>query len=660
MKTLIIRVIGIASIILFVQDIYGQINFRNTTIQVPNITSTLEAVEIGDVNNDGLNDVVVASQQDDITKEYNIYIYKQNLDGMLSAPEKLAYPGGYPYISDLEIADLNNDKLNDIAILYDGKVGIFYQLSNGGFSSIQNFTGPVHSNGFRCGDLNNDGLNDIVGYSTTASYKILYQKPEGGFSLTKIPTTMTNANAGFCNQIEIGDLNGDNLNDMVKIYYYRIEILFQKVGAGMTTENAIILTLPDQLLFQKVTIGDVNNDGKNDIIATYGGNYGRVVIYYQTGNGLFSTANSKTIITYDCPTPVFAVDFNCDGNKELVVGHSGWSGITTFEKSSTQDYNSYNKYPSLYYSTPFSMAVGDINNDKRPDVVAVGQGGKMNILYNSSKPLTFDKIGLSVENLSVKTDTTSIRNTVYTPIIDTALICKKNKTYKLIINKTFENKHFTGDSIKVRSAYLCSPYIDTLNIPFNYTNSRLLKCDTIASMINLDKLEALVYKPNLSATDTMNYIYVKTNICWNLSSDQNWIRPDTTSGNLNTYVMLTISPNTLSESRTATIIVTGDSISPVYINITQSGNNQSNGILNLESSKFSLYPNPTTDNLVISNDYLTEVAEVKIYDLTGKIVLIDKMKTSKTEINLSKLTQGIYTAQINIQGRTVRKKIVKI
>jgi hypothetical protein len=232
--------------------------------------------------------------------------------------------------------------------------------------------------------------------------------------------------------------------------------------------------------------------------------------------------------------------------------------------------------------------------------------------------------------------------------------------YKWIINKTFENKHFTGDSIKVRSANLCSPYIDTLTIHFDYTISRVLERDSIVSKMNIDKLEASVYKSNLSATDTTNYIFVNSNICWILSSDQDWIHPETNSGILDTYILLTITPNPLTTSRTAIITVKGDSINPVNINITQAGTGQLNGLLNLEDSHFNLYPNPVTDKLIITNDYLSEEAEIKIYDLTGKIVLIDKMRTTKTEINLKKLTQGIYTVQINFSGKTFRNKIVKI
>ena len=42
-------------------SVTGQINFKNVILQVPNTTTTMNAVAIGDINNDGLNDVVAGS-----------------------------------------------------------------------------------------------------------------------------------------------------------------------------------------------------------------------------------------------------------------------------------------------------------------------------------------------------------------------------------------------------------------------------------------------------------------------------------------------------------------------------------------------------------------------------------------------------------------------
>ena len=636
----------------------GQISFDNVTIQIPNTTSTLGAVEIGDMNNDGLNDVVIAAQQDDATSECNIYIYKQLSEGGFSEPFKLSYPGGYYYISDLEIADLNNDGLNDIAILYRGVVGIFYQQTDGSFSEIENWTGFDNNNGIKCGDLNNDGLIDIIGYSNT-SYQILYQKPEGGFSLKTIPTTLTNANAAFQNIIEIGNLDGDGLNDVVKIYASQIEILFQKAGAGVHTDNVIVLGHPDfwELRFSSVTIGDVNNDGKNDIIATCGGNDdAAIMIYYQTDNGVFSNSNSKRIKAYDIPTPIHIVDFNCDGDNEIVVGHDGWHAITTFEKSIAGEYDSYVRYPSLYYSTPFTMAIGDINNDNRSDVVAVGQNGYINILYNTSKPLIFDKIDMKINNLSVKTDTIERIRTVYESIIDLNSVCPRNDFYKYIITDSIENKHYKGDSLKIRHGFLCSEYIDSLEIPFDYIDTKLVRSDTIKSIINLDILEAFVYESNLAANDIENYIYVKSNICWVLSCDQDWLQFNTSSDNKDTRITVTVTPNESEEERIANITITGDNVLPVTMSITQS-EASTNGFIDIADNP-DFYINSTTKKLIITKTDLGEIIKVKLHDLSGNVVLAENSRNIPTEIDLSSLMQGVYVLTLELSGRRVEHKIL--
>ena len=649
---------------------FGQIGFNNIRFQIPNnSTSTLEAVAIGDVSNDGLNDIVIGANWDNITGKHYIYIYKQLPEGVLAEPIILPFPGFFGYVSGVEIADLNNDGLNDITMLYDydGIVGVFYQQVDGSFSDIQEYTGVGNwYSSIRCGDLNNDGLIDIIGYNLSdKSYRILYQKPEGGFSLKTIPTTLTDTDAFSPNIIEIGDLNGDGLNDIARIYQNRMEILFQKKDVGIQTDNAIELTHPNLQGsdISKITIGDINSDGKNDIVATFGGNSGlqlggaRVLLFYQTDSGVFNAENAKILYAYDIPVPVFIVDLNCDGDNEIVVGHSGWTAITTYEKSITGEYDSYVIYPSLYYMTTTTMAVGDINGDSRPDVVAVGQNGEISILYNISKPLIFDKIDIKINNISVKPDTTEIIRTVYEPIIDLNSVCPKNDFYKFIITDSLENMHYKGDSLKIRHGFVCSEYyIDSLIIPFDYINTKLLKSDTIKSIINVDKLNAFVFKSNLAADDIENYMYVESNICWNLSCDQDWLQFDNSSGDKDTFIIVTVTPNESEIKRIANIIVTGDNVPPVTIFITQLGTG-TNSITEIAVNP-DFYINSTTKKLIITKTDLREIVKVRLYDLSGKIVLTENSRNIPTEIDLSSLMQGVYVLTLEFSDRRAEHKIL--
>lgn len=569
--------ISIVLFVLLVIDATGQISFNNVIMQVPNTTTTMGAVEIGDVNNDGLNDIVTGS----ISYGYLYYdlymvVYTQKKDGTMGTPIILNYTKTYQPLNDIEIADVNNDKLNDIVIAFGSSIGIYYQLPAGGFSDMKTLTGITASHGIKTGDLNDDGLTDILGFDNS-SYKIYYQTPSGEFNLTSIPVKQTNYT-----QLQIGDLNGDGLNDIANICSAKIEILYQKKGFGITkTDSLIISPLNNDSYwsaFEGFTVADVNNDGRKDIVTSYGGNTGRMKIFYQTIDGKIDTTNAKSYAAYDIPTPIKVADLNCDGDNEIIIGNDAWERISIYNKHGLGDYGSYTLYPSLYYFTPFSMAVGDINNDGRPDIIDVDQDAKISILYNTSKPLTFDSFEKIVANLKIKRDTTIIDTIVYKAIADTAKLCKKNNYLKFQIHQIWNNEHFSGDSLLIRHAMLCSAYTDTIKTTFAFTKKLIISNDTIKSVENRDAL--ILNFGNTAFTSESNYCYayISANICWNISVDKDWIKPNTYSGSnggngtiVNTYVGFSISSNPTIYARTATITITGDEVPSHTITINQEG-----------------------------------------------------------------------------------------
>ena len=73
---------------------------------------------------------------------------------------------------------------------------------------------------------------------------------------------------------------------------------------------------------------------------------------------------------------------------------------------------------------------------------------------------------------------------------------------------------------------------------------------------------------------------------------------------------------------------------------------------------FKLYPNPAyTDEVFIKTPQLAN-KEITIYDVFGKVVLREKLRTST--LNISKLVPGVYLLQVVVNDRsTTRKLIVK-
>jgi hypothetical protein len=437
---------------------WSQIDFKRLTMQLPNSTTTVGAVKIGDLTNDGLNDVLVGSAVTESDQdEFNLYLYVQKTDGSLADPVRINVAATYPNVYDIEIADMNNDHLNDIVVGYGGSIGIFYQLPTGGFSAMTKLDGIDCTYGIKIGDLNNDGLKDIVGYDDSSNFKIFYQNKTGGFTLTTIPSK-----TWYCTQVELADVNGDNLVDLIKIYGSQIEINYQQNGVDITNDSTLIINLHNKNSYLSgIAIGDLNKDGRNDIAVAYGGNSGQYNIYYQKPDGHMDTTNVKTGSTYDCPTPIRIADLNCDGDNEMIIGHSGWENISVYNKHGLADFNTYTLFPAMYYFNLYSMAVGDINNDHRPDIVTVGQNGKIDLFYNNSKPLTFDSYDHVVANFQMKRDTTDIQTVNYIPITDNAA-CKKNRSVKQLITGTYANENYSGDSLLIRHGTLCSSFTDTV------------------------------------------------------------------------------------------------------------------------------------------------------------------------------------------------------
>jgi len=89
--------------------------------------------------------------------------------------------------------------------------------------------------------------------------------------------------------------------------------------------------------------------------------------------------------------------------------------------------------------------------------------------------------------------------------------------------------------------------------------------------------------------------------------------------------------------------------------------NKSSVVANL---KFDVYPNPfgTDIRLQITDDRYKEIKNIKIFDISGKEVMVYEMKQKEREIRVDckYLPAGVYFLQIEVGKERVIKKVVKI
>ena len=232
---------------------------------------------IAKFDQDSLADLVVA---DGVLVNGRAMLYLQNpaLPGEFQLPSYLLSGSGKGS-EDLAVADVNGDSLNDIVLAAYDSVVVFYQLPGGGFSGPAILAAGLRPDGVAVEDLDGNGLADIIvanagnapeGGSGGASVTILSQTGPGVFVPTNIPV------ADGARRLAVGDLNGDTYPDIavVSLVYQdmytpsQVSVLLQSNAnrGHFTVAGVYNGTLSGNF----IAIGDVNGDNRNDIILNDG------------------------------------------------------------------------------------------------------------------------------------------------------------------------------------------------------------------------------------------------------------------------------------------------------------------------------------------------------------------------------------------------------
>jgi hypothetical protein len=351
-----------------------------------------EVVKIGDVNNDGRNDVVLGLQAyGSSINNHSILVYLQNTNGTLDPPVRYPYASDYKIIGSIDIGDLNQDGKNDIIVGIKSPssyYGVFYQNASGTLDPV--ITTPLTETleRVRIADMNRDGRNDIV-LSTWQNIQVLYQQNTAGtFQGINIPKP-ANAYVYPAPMMEIADMNNDSSNDLV-IHIPNLKKVYTYFSTGNTMNpNPVVLDAGQT--YDGMTLGDVNNDGKQDLLLCRGPNgTSKIRILHQvTGSTLY--ADQGEMPAYELPDALRVADLNNDGKNEIIAVHGGWSRVTTYSQDSSGNYvNGYQLFPVAYASSynEDGLAVGDINSDGKKDIVIADYNVGLDILYNTSAVLS--------------------------------------------------------------------------------------------------------------------------------------------------------------------------------------------------------------------------------------------------------------------------------
>lgn len=80
----------------------------------------------------------------------------------------------------------------------------------------------------------------------------------------------------------------------------------------------------------------------------------------------------------------------------------------------------------------------------------------------------------------------------------------------------------------------------------------------------------------------------------------------------------------------------------------------------IQNPQFSLFPNPTTNQLNITIDESLVGAQLNIYSVTGALVQTAQLQTQHAAFNTQQFPSGVYIAEIKTRDASIKRKWVKM
>ena len=294
---------------------------------------------------------------------------------------QVTFSSGYSsYPVWITTGDFNKDNQLDIATANynENNVGILLGYGNGSFAPVKTYSTGNGSQPqyISVGHFNHDNISDIaVAIIGTNNIVVLFGFGDGSFLLGSAYST---GHGSLPYALANGDFNRDGRLDVAVANAQSNTIgIFLADGsqpfAGVTTYPTGVGSQP-----HSVALGHFNNDSWLDIVVANCGN-DSVGILLGNLDGNFSDIQSHSTGNDSAPYFVAVSDLNNDTYLDIVVANSGANNITILFGIGTGNFTNGPTYSTGIQSRPYQVTIGDFNNDNISDI-AVANSGTNNIL----------------------------------------------------------------------------------------------------------------------------------------------------------------------------------------------------------------------------------------------------------------------------------------
>lgn len=334
-------------------------------------------ITTGDLNNDGREDVVTSSVSSQVN---SVTVLLANSDGSLAAGTEY-----YDYfVHDAALGDLNGDGYLDIVGVNLVGVSVRMNNGNGTFSSLTNYSIAMqHYSKSLIKDVNGDGKNDIIVLGKTSGFQgliaVLLNNGNGQFPTSSVYSI----SALSTNSFEVGDVNYDGMPDVVVLNTTSISVLKNNGNGTFSSVTSLLTGLPSGNAM--ISLADVSGDGRFDV-SVVNSTASVFSVYKNNGNGTFASRVDYAAPT--TPVSIYSKDFNGDGYADMILSYQNGTSVSVFTNRGDGTFTSAVSYPTGLWSN--ASVAGDINGDGASDIVTMDYAADgITVLLNQKSPMFY-------------------------------------------------------------------------------------------------------------------------------------------------------------------------------------------------------------------------------------------------------------------------------